>query len=348
MNKQTLLFLSLNSLSAPLWAASATIEPAMVTIPAGQFAMGSDTPGSAASNEHTPASGPRHTVRIKAFKLAQHELTVKQFRQFVEATGHKTNDQCWRIAKNDWGMEAAAGTWNTPTYAPSDYHPVLCVSWEDAKAYVQWLAAQTQKPYRLPSEAEWEYAARAGSDQPYHFGANPGDLCRYANTGDLSSKAALLRDHGIARKTHADCDDRAEYTAVVGMYEPNAYGLHDMIGNVSEWVEDCQHLSYAGAPDDGSAWTSGCDTSRAGMYMRRGSSYHNGPLGSVSSLRGHGGKTNASSLGEGIRIALDMPAELASSCSSTTAPGCASAPSNKPFAEELAKAQAAERKRRGR
>lgn len=346
MKKETVFFLSLSGLCTPLWATTA-IEPPMATIPAGQFLMGSDELGSA-TDEQAPVDGPRHAVRIKAFQLARHELTVKQFRQFVDATGHKTNEQCWRIANNDWGMEMAAGRWNTPAYAPSDYHPVMCVSWEDAKAYVQWLSAQTHKPYRLPSEAEWEYAARAGSDAPFHFGSDPAELCRYANTGDRSSKAALLRDHGITRKTLADCDDQAEYTAVVGLYEPNAFGLHDMIGNVSEWVEDCQHLSYAGAPDDGSAWTRGCDTSRGAMYIRRGSSYHNGPLGSASSRRGHGGKTNASSLGEGIRLALDLPAGLASACRNASSPDCAATPGAQPFADDLAKAQAAERKRRTR
>jgi len=131
--------------------------------------------------------------------------------------------------------------------------PAINVSWEDAQAYVGWLSRKTGKTYRLLSEAEWEYAARAGSTTKYHFGDSESLLCRYANGADLTVK----RSNPSWTWTVASCDDGYFYTAPAGSFQPNAFGLYDVHGNVWEWVQDCLNESYAGAPSTGRAWEAG-------------------------------------------------------------------------------------------
>lgn len=332
-----LLLLTLASVSGPLSAATdAVITPPMVTIKGGEFSMGSTANP---KNHNYPISEPVHTVRIKTFRLSRYETTVQQFRQFVDATGYQADGDCWKLAANESGIEVDKVSWNSPANAPSDYHPVMCVSWDDAHAYLQWLSLQTGKHYRLPSEAEWEYAARAGSNARYPFGDDPAALCKHANFFDRSGKAAIARLTGKTRGEVA-CDDQAELTTVVGMYAANAFSLHDMLGNVGELVEDCQHLSYEGAPGDGTAWTSACAAFHGGaMVIHRGGSYNSGPVGASPTLRGHAGKDNRSSLGEGFRIAEDI-ADDADQAAGARATGGQSA-----FEAGLALAQTAERAR---
>ncbi len=334
------------ALMLPLAAQAAkvpqVVEPVMVAIPAGQFMMGNAS--AAPAKMGSPSDGPLHKVAVKAFKMSKYELTVGEFRQFVAATSYKqvgmgaSQDGCWKWVKpGPEGMSAgmAPGSWNTPAYAPSEHHPVMCVSWDDAQAYARWLSKSTGKKYRLPSEAEWEYAARAGGDAPYASGNDASGMCRVANIMDKSTRAALIRDLGWERK-EAQCDDQAEYTAVVGMYAPNAFGLHDMTGNVSEYVEDCEHTDYNGAPADGSAWTANCNIvgNAPPMIMRRGASYGSRDDHLLLSARAHAGSTNLSSMGEGFRLAqqIDSAADLRS------------APNR--LAASLAKAQQSERSRR--
>ena len=274
------------------------ITPPMVTIPAGEFLMGSDL----ANNEK-----PIHKVSVKPFRISKYEVTVKQFKQFAAATGYMTDNNCWKFVNENGGRfktgyDMAPGNWLTPDYAPSDFHPVMCVSWDDANAYLAWLSKQTGRKFRLPTEAEWEYAARAGTTTRFFFGDDANQLCEYANTFDKSGMRAFVRDKGYQPKEKT-CDDYAEYTSVVGMYKPNAFGLHDVIGNVSEWVEDCDHHNFEGAPTDGSAWLA----KECSMRTRRGNSYGVTNDSQVS-MRGHGGQTNRSSLGEGFRIAEDIDA----------------------------------------
>lgn len=328
----------LASLSGPLLAATdAVIAPPMVNINGGQFWMGSLTDP---KNQDYPMSEPVHHVKVKTFKLAKYETTVKQFRQFVEATGYQAEGDCWKLAANEWGMGIGPLSWNSPEIAPTEYHPVMCVSWDDAHAYLRWLSALTGKHYRLPSEAEWEYAARAGSTTRYPFGDDPAALCRYANVYDRSGKAAIAKLTGKSRNEVA-CDDHAGISTVVGMYKANAFGLHDMFGNAGELVEDCQHLSYEGAPVDGSAWTSDCALFQGGAtVIHRGGNYNSGPIGASPTMRGHTGTDNRSSVGEGFRIAEDVTA-----AGETAATGTASG--SNLFDAGLAAAQAAERARQG-
>ena len=327
-----LLALALAAIGGPLAAAtSPVIAPPMVTIPGGEFAMGNaDDP----VNADYPASVPVHKVRIKSFRLAKYETTVLQFRQFIEATGYQMGSDCWKLASNEWGMEYGNLSWNSPAIARSDYQPVMCVSQKDAQAYVQWLSKETGKRYRLPSEAEWEYAARGGSKNGYAFRDKPAELCKHANVFDRTGKAAIAKLTGKTASEPVDCDDHAELTTVVGMYQPNAFGLHDMLGNAGELVQDCQHLTYENAPTDGSAWTDNCKAFHGGaMAIHRGGNYNNRVVGASPTARGHAGTDNRSSVGEGFRIAEDVAGDVAGS----SQPGT--------FEAGLARAQAAERSR---
>lgn len=340
-NLLVLSLLTLASASGPLLAATTVaITPPMATIKGGEFSMGSTANP---KNANYPVSEPVHTVKIKSFKLSKYETTVGQFRQFVEATGYKAEGDCWKLDATESGINVGKDSWKSPANAPGDYHPVMCVSWVDAHAYTKWLSQQTGKQFRLPSEAEWEYAARAGSNARYSFGDDAAALCKHANVFDRSGKAAISRVTGKTRKNDLACDDQAELTTVVGMYEANPFGLHDMLGNVGELVEDCQHLTYEGAPADGSAWTGACALFHGGsMVIHRGGSYNAGAVGASPTYRGHAGKENRSSLGEGFRIVEEIGG------GANQATGAKATAGQIAFEAGLAAAQAVERARRAR
>jgi len=216
--------------------------PEMVVVPAGSFYMGCVS-GMGCSNRERPI---REVSFSEPFAVAVHEVTLDEYDHFTAATGRPRADDA------GWGRGR---------------RPALNVSWQDAQAYVAWLSGETGRGYRLLSEAEWEYVARAGSTTQFHFGDHPSELCRYGNHADVS-----LPEHVEWRNTL--CSDRvALETADVGSYAPNPWGLHDTHGNVWEWVEDCWNGTYEGSPADGSAWAEG-DCSRR---VLRGGSWNNRP-----------------------------------------------------------------------
>jgi formylglycine-generating enzyme required for sulfatase activity len=162
-------------------------------------------------------------------------------------------------------------SFRNPGYRQRGPHPATCINWDDARAYVAWLSHKTGKNYRLLSEAEWEYATRAGTTARYVLDDDEETLCRHANGGDQTLAAERAKT-GIPRADKMPrlwCSDNYAYTAPVGSLIPNAFGLHDMLGNVEEWVEDCYHDSLTGALANGSAWVSGdCEyrVSRGGAW----------------------------------------------------------------------------------
>ena len=209
--------------------------------------------------------GPQHRVTIpEPFAVGVHEVTRGEFRRFIDATGWNTGNSCRTYEGGEWRNRSDRG-WLSPGFSQEDDHPVVCVSWDDARAYVRWLSRQTGKSYRLLSEAEWEYAARAGTTTRYHWGNAIGSSranCR----GDL-------------------CRDSYGYTSPVGSFGANAFGLHDVLGNVWEWTEDCWHRNYRGAPTDGRVWLWG-NGGECSLRAPRGGSWENEPTRLRSAVRG--------------------------------------------------------------
>ncbi|HKQ12187.1 MAG TPA: bifunctional serine/threonine-protein kinase/formylglycine-generating enzyme family protein [Steroidobacteraceae bacterium] len=234
--------------------------PLMIVLPPGDYVQG--TPAGTPGTESFES--PQHDVFIdNSFAASQHEVTVGEFEEFVAATGRKV-EGCWTY-DGAWRLDAAV-SWKSAVEGQTALHPASCVSWDDANAYAQWLSQRTHQPYRLPSAAEWEFAARGGSSaaQPWTSDAN---ACSQANVAD---QTASQRFPGW--RTHA-CMDTYVQSAPVGSFAANAFGLHDMLGNVFEWVADCWHDDYSGAPDDGTARMDG-DCSQHEM---RGGSWFTAP-----------------------------------------------------------------------
>ena len=243
--------------AGPAWGGDASLRrgevfrdcedcPEMVVVPAGSFRMGCVSGQDCLDDEF-----PVHEVRVPSFALGRYEVLFEEYDRFVAATGRESPPDGWPWEDVGWGRGG---------------RPVINVSWEDATAYAEWLSAETGERYRLPSEAEWEYAARAGTTTAYSWGA----------------------DIGQNRANCRDCGSRwdEEQTAPAGSFAANAWGLHDMHGNVWEGVEDCWHDSYARAPADGSAWTRGGD---CGRRVLRGGSWDNPPWVLRSAIRSWNG-----------------------------------------------------------
>lgn len=249
--------------------------PELAVIPPGQFRMGSspDAP------ELDPATGESPSVALsftRPFLMSRREVTVGEFRRYVEATGAEPAAGCRVWLGGGWVDERDRG-WRDPGYPqpPHDNDPVVCISWEDARAYADWLSQQSGQRYRLPSEAEWEYAARGGTSFPRYWGEDDSRedvalslACDHANVYDASAVETLRLPWPNAR-----CNDRAPLVAPVGQYRPNAFGMFDIIGNAREWVMDCYTASYLGRPEDARAWTwqGGCErrSVRGGSWASR-------------------------------------------------------------------------------
>lgn len=226
--------------------------PVMVPLPGGSFEMG--------SNEDY-SERPPHRVTLRPFALAKYELTVAE----------------WNACLADHVC-----SYQPPPDGSPEKRPVNNLSWNDAQDFVRWLRKTTGKPYRLPSEAEWEYAAAAGSSSRYSWGDAPG------------SDKADCRGCGGQYDSHRP--------AAVGSYAANALGLHDMLGGVAEWVEDCWHMSYQGAPSDGAAWMD----RYCAKHVLRGGSWMNPPTDITVRVRNFY-DTGVRYIGNGMRLALSGP-----------------------------------------
>jgi formylglycine-generating enzyme required for sulfatase activity len=222
--------------------------PPMVTLPAGNFVMGSGLNDLMAEPDEQPA----HPVQVAAsFAIGKFEVTRGQYAAFVRDSGRSHPPGC-NSTRSGRFLNNPRANWQSPGFSQQDSEPVVCVSWDDAQAYVSWLAKKTGKPYRLPSEAEWEYAARGGTTGSRYWADNSAAAaCRFASVADNAFKS-------VARGMQSfPCGDGYTYTAPVGRYAANAFGLHDMLGNVWEWVEDCWNQGYAGAPKGAEARLTG-------------------------------------------------------------------------------------------
>jgi len=273
---------------------NAAIEPIMATIPSGSFAMGS----MASEN-----SQPMHQVEIAEFSMGKYEVTVQEFRQFVEATNYPVPQEC-RHELNGWFRPYSKGNWETNALNTSEFQPVVCINWQAANAYANWLAKTTGKPYRLPTEAEWEYAARAGTKTDYFFGddAELTKVCDYANTADLTGESVLQRDNNTSYYNWSgeisNCNDHSAYASIVGMYKANQFGLYDVVSNVLEMLADCRSTDYSNTPTDGSAYID----EKCENRVTRGGSWHwsHWPLAQRGSI-----PEDFSGGVDGFRLALD-------------------------------------------
>ena len=249
--------------------------PEMVTVPAGSFLLGTSADTKEFDRERGEAP-PLAVTMSRSYAIGRYEVTVANFRAFAEATQYALRGDCRVVSGGAW-VRLADRSWKSPGFADAqaDNEPVVCVSWDDAKAYADWLSKSTGKAYRLPSETEWEYAARGGTTSARYFGANDSDedsvlslACDYANVYDSSSVTELAFPYANAR-----CSDAHTFTAPVGTFKPNAFDLYDMLGNAREWLADCYTASYRGRPADGRAWVwaGGCELRgvRGGSWATR-------------------------------------------------------------------------------
>jgi formylglycine-generating enzyme required for sulfatase activity len=235
----------------------------MVVVPAGEFLMGNlqgplpedpQRPPWLSVDDEFPV---RRVVFERAFALGRAPVTVAEFAVFATTTGHEPSADCASFTSE--GLVRRDGAdWQDPPFPQAANHPVTCVSWQDAVAYTAWLAKLTGQPYRLPSEAEWEYAARAGAQTPH-----PGGLEIDPDSANYGLGPGGGRVAG---------SDRWEFTSPIGSFPANAFGLTDMQGNLLEWLADCYADSYQGAPTDGLPRTA--DTGGDCRYaMLRGGSW---------------------------------------------------------------------------
>ena len=269
--------------------------PWLVVVPAGEFMMGSVE----GEEGHQDSESPQHRVRIsEPFAVMEAEVTREAFARFVDETGYKTGEVCSVWSDRKWQMDAKR-SWRDPGFDQKPDHPVVCVGWNDARVFAAWLSKRTGQTYRLLTEAEWEYAARAGSTSRYSYGNKGDELCRHANVGDRSFKKAFP-DWPFEI---ANCDDGHVQTAPVKTYQPNAFGLYDMHGNALEWTQDCWHDNYQGAPEDGSKpWEAKCSEDRR---VLRGGGWNDQPVVARSAIR-NWGTPDIRDNGIGFRLARTL------------------------------------------
>jgi formylglycine-generating enzyme len=296
----------------------------LLRIPAGTFRMGSNESLARLQKayplvererlEALKDEAPVHTVRIsRAFYMGRTEVTVGQFRRFLQASGYVPESQAdgtggygynadYDPEKSTRG-DAFEGrdprySWQNPGFAQDDRHPVVNITWNDAQALATWLSQQEGRHYRLPTEAEWEYAARAGTRTRYHSGDDPLSLLKVANTFDASAKPLWPQ---FAANALAGDDDFA-FTAPVASFQPNAFGLYDMHGNAWEWTNDLYGEDYyAHSPR-----TDPQGPKEGNVYVRRGGSWHTWALYARTSYRNWNSPQTRYTL-VGMRLVMDAP-----------------------------------------
>ncbi|HWA26801.1 MAG TPA: formylglycine-generating enzyme family protein [Lacunisphaera sp.] len=247
-----------------------------VVIPAGFFVAGSPE----SEPERSPNETPHRVMLTHPFELATTQVTVAQFGAFARETGHRTAAETQGWAYGAWDKTANAWTklpgksWRDPGFAQTGDHPVVCVTWHDATAFCTWLSRKEGRTYRLPTEAEWEYACRAGNSSPYPWGDKPDDGKGWANCSDLDTTALFTLFPGFNWR------DGFQYTAPVASFRANAWGLHDMIGNVLQWCGDWYGDYPVGAVKDPTGPSEGKER------ILRGGAFIYGPRHCRSAFRG--------------------------------------------------------------
>lgn len=248
-------------------ATVAIVEPEMVKIPQGSFKMGCVSDKDCYDDEK-----PVHKVTVATFEMGKYEVTNQQYATFLKAIQWRgTKEQPWFNTKEENSYShLIENQGNYQVEEGFEDHPVINVSWYGANAYLQWLSEQTGKAYRLPTEAEWEYAARAGTTTPYWWGDK------------ASHRKANYDDDGLIKGK-----DQWPETSPVNSFSANPWGLHDMAGNVYDWVADCYHDNYKNAPKEGRAWLEDCNNKKAAVRILRGGSWGSIPINLRSAYRAY-------------------------------------------------------------
>jgi formylglycine-generating enzyme required for sulfatase activity len=250
--------------------------PELVQIAPGEFTMGADIeePRRLGLPEYwATREQPRHAVRIeRGFAIGRYEVTRGEFAVFARETGYNPAPGCWHFVGSEWLFDESR-SWRDAKTDQTDAHPVTCVNWHDAQAYIAWLSQKAGQRYRLASEAEWEYVVRAGTSTAYWFGDSPEDICRYVNLGDLTTQERYGWDKTrIKYEVMNDwkgqpCRDGHAAMAPVTATVANPFGVHGLLGNANEWVADCWNETHQGAPADQSARLTGAD---CGLRVMKG------------------------------------------------------------------------------
>ncbi|MDX2193235.1 MAG: SUMF1/EgtB/PvdO family nonheme iron enzyme [Gemmatimonadales bacterium] len=252
--------------------------PELVVLPGGTFRMGSPESEEGRLDDEDDSQGPGGApVSVALPELAvaigRTEVTRGQYAAFARATGRRHAGGCVVLERGWFGRWnpklRADASWQRPGFDQGDDHPVTCVNWDDARAYARWLSQRTGHTYRLPSEAEWEHAARGGTATRFAHGEAEGELCRVANGGDATARRQFTHLEGANA-----CADGRVFTGPAGTLAPNGFGLHDMAGSLWEWTADCYGESYAGTPRDGR----GRDGADCPTRVMRGGSWSNIPV----------------------------------------------------------------------
>lgn len=267
--------------------------PKMIAIAGGHLLMGAPADGIKAGT-YTSDQGPQRLVSIAPFAVGKFEITRRQFAAFLADTDHQPPTKC-RTWEDGSSAVRDDRSQDQPGYEQGEDHPAVCLNWHDAQAYVDWLARKTGKSYRLLSEAEWEFVARAGSDTRFFYGNDQNDLCRFDNIGDATARSRW------PNWETADCSDGRVFTAPAGSYPANPFGVFDVYGNVREWVGDCWHNTFDSAPADAKPWVTGTCKER----VVRGGSWDSKPSLVSSSGRGKLPADHRDFL-YGFRIARDL------------------------------------------
>jgi len=208
--------------------------PEMVILPPGEVLIGSERKDIEAGMARANEAPQRRALLTRPMAVGKFEVTRDQYEAFIKSSGYKVSDRCFTF-ENGAPQERGDRSFRNPGFVQSGNHPAVCVSWDDARAYIDWLSRRTGKGYGLLSEAEFEYAARGGGSARFANSNDAAELCGFANGADQSLHATGL----TAATPFLKCNDGFSFTAPVGSYQPNAFGLHDLIGNVWEWTDDC-------------------------------------------------------------------------------------------------------------
>lgn len=252
------------------WTGSAQnhIAPPMINIPSGNFIMGSEM--------GSDSSKPAHSVSINPFQMGKYLVTVAEFRLFVNETNYKSNTvKCPDLIDENWYSDPGKkynGTWEKHLLSYSDYQPVTCITYQDINAYILWLNKKTEKNYRLPTEEEWEYAAKANTTSTYFWGNDKTKAHLYANFADQSSEYFASKEYGASYIGFIGAtkeNDGEPYGAIVGMYRPNPFGLYDIIGNISQVLSSCYNAEGYKAKSQYNLKSNKCE-----YVAVRGSSWH--------------------------------------------------------------------------